>query len=309
MGPALPGRQARARARALTAELLARCTFPSAPSPVTCAFSGGQDSTALILLACEAGLDVTAHHVDHRIRTDSPRDAARAAAIASTLGVRFTIDVVQVAPGSNLEARARAARRSVLPHDAMTGHTADDQAETVLLRLLRGSAANGLAAIEPGPRHPILAIRRSDTEAVCRTAGIEPVRDASNLDRDVWRNRVRAELLPLAADIAGRDVVPILGRTADLLRDDSAFLDGLSNAIDPTDACAVRDAPIVLARRALRRWLTERGYPPDAAAIDRVLAVAAGAAGACEVAGGRRVERSGQRLRVVERTDAEESVM
>lgn len=253
----------------------------------------------MIALAHTAGLDVTAHHVDHRIRAESARDARRAAEIASAVGVRFLIDVVPVETGPNLEARARAARRSVLPPDAMTGHTADDQAETVLLRLLRGSAANGLAAIEPGERHPILAIRRSETEAVCRSAGIEPVRDPSNLDHDVWRNRVRAELLPLAADIAGRDLVPILGRTADLLRDDSEFLDGLSAAIDPTDARAVVDAPVVLARRALRRWLTEDGYPPDAGAIDRVLAVARRTAVACEIAGGRRVERSAQRLRLV----------
>lgn len=181
----------------------------------------------------------------------------------------------------------------------MTGHTADDQAETVLLRLLRGSAASGLAAIAPGLHHPILALRRRETAALCAELGIEPVHDATNDDLDVWRNRVRAELLPLAADIAGRDLVPILGRTADLLRGDSEFLDGLADAIEPTDARALTDAPPVLARRALRRWLTEDGYPPDAAAIERVLAVARGGAVACELAGGRRVERSSQRLRIV----------
>ncbi len=185
----------------------------------------------------------------------------------------------------------------------MTGHTADDQAETVLIRLLRGSGSNGLAAIEPGHRHPILALRRRETEALCRSLGIEPVRDASNDRLDVWRNRVRAEMLPLAASIAGRDPVPILTRTADLLRDDSVFLDRLATAIDPTDARELADAPPVLARRALRRWLAEQGYPPDVAAIDRVMAVAAGDAIACELSGGRRVERSAQRLRIVEPSD------
>jgi tRNA(Ile)-lysidine synthase len=102
----------------------------------------------------------------------------------------------------------------VLPAGALTGHTADDQAETVLLRLLRGSGGDGLSGIEPGPRHPILALRRIDTEAVCAEVGIEPVRDASNVSPAMLRNRVRHELLPLANDIAGRDVVPLIARTA-----------------------------------------------------------------------------------------------
>lgn len=213
----------------------------------------------------------------------------------------FVLHRVTVAPGPNLEARARAARRAVLPPGTGTGHTADDQAETVLLRLLRGSGSAGLGAIRPGPTHPILALRRADTDEVCRRLGIIPVHDASNDRDDVWRNRVRNEVLPLLADIAGRDLVPIFERTAALLRDDSEFLEGLAAAIDPTDAPAVAEAPAVLARRAIRGWLLDGGYPPDAAAIERVLDVARGAAVACELPGGRRVERSNQRLRVVER--------
>lgn len=181
----------------------------------------------------------------------------------------------------------------------MTGHTADDQAETVLIRLLRGSGSSGLGAMAPGRTHPLLAIRRSETEQLCRALDIEPVRDESNDELDVWRNRVRAELLPLAVDIAGRDVTPILGRTAELLRADNTFLDRLSLEIDPTDARQVAAADPVLARRALRRWLTVDGYPPDSASIDRVMAVAHGHGIACELAGGRRIERSGQRFRIV----------
>ena len=213
----------------------------------------------------------------------------------------FVLHRVTVAPGPNLEARARTARRRVLPDGAATGHTADDQAETVLLRLLRGSGSGGLGAIRPGPTHPILALRRADTDEVCRSLGITPVHDASNDRADVWRNRIRAEALPLLTDIAGRDLVPILERTAGLLRDDSEFLDGLAAAIDPTDAVAVAGAPAVLARRAVRGWLVDGGYPPDAAAIERVLDVARGTAVACELPGGRRVERSNQRLRLVDR--------
>ena len=206
---------------------------------------------------------------------------------------------MSVPAGPNLEARARDARRSVLPVGAMTGHTLDDQAETLLLRLIRGSGTTGLAAIAPGPEHPILALRRADTVAVCRELGVEPVTDPSNTDTDLWRNRVRHELVPLMADIARRDVSPILARTADLLRDDDRVLDEIAADIDPTDARAVAAADPAVARRALRRWLTESGYPPDAAAIDRVLDVAHGRAVACELPGGRRVERSQQAFHIV----------
>lgn len=279
-------------------DLVARCTFPHTSHAVA-AFSGGPDSTALLALARHAGLRVTAHHVDHGLRAESAGEAVHARSIAEALGAEFVLHTMQVGPGPNLEARARDARRAVLPDGAMTGHTADDQAETVLLRLLRGSGGDGLAAIEPGPTHPILALRRSDTVAVCSALGLEPVRDPSNETWPGWRNRVRRELLPLAADIAGRDLVPILGRTAALLRDEQDLLDGLAAAIDPTDARAVAAAHPALARRALRRWLTASGYPPDAAAIERVLAVARGEAEACELPGGRRIERSGQRFRMV----------
>lgn len=280
-------------------DLVARCTFPPAGTDVAVAFSGGPDSTALVALACRARLVVAAHHVDHGLRPESAAEAERAGGIAAALGASFVLHTVSVVHGPNLEARARDARRAVLPDGAMTGHTADDQAETVLLRLLRGSGGDGLAAIRRGPAHPILALRRADTEAVCAALAIEPVRDPSNETWPGWRNRVRHELLPLAADIAGRDLVPILGRTAALLRDEQDLLDHLALALDPTDARAVAAAHPALARRALRRWLTGSGYPPDAAAIERVLAVARGEAQACELAGGHRIERSGQRFRMV----------
>lgn len=243
---------------------------------------------------------MTAHHVDHGIRPESHDEAGAAHRIANELGVPFRLHRVSVTAGPNLEARARAARRGALPVGTATGHTADDQAETVLLRLLRGSGSAGLGAIRPGPTHPILALRRAETAAVCEAIGIDPVHDASNDVADVWRNRIRGEALPLLTDIAGRDLVPIIERTAALLRDDSDFLDRLAREIDPTDALALAAAPEVLARRAVRCWLTDGGYPPDAAAVERVLDVARGTAIACELPGGRRVERSNQRLRIAE---------
>lgn len=262
------------------------------------AFSGGPDSTALMVLATAAGLDVTAHHVHHGLRDDADRDVELARAIANRLGARFVEHRVTLEPGPNLEARARAARLRVLPAGALTGHTADDQAETVLLRLVRGSGADGLAAMEPGPTHPILGLRRSETVAVCAEMGLEVAEDATNADPAHQRNRIRHEGLPLLNDIARRDLVPVLVRTADVLRDDAALLDELAAELDPTDARMLAAAPVALARRAIRRWLTLEGYPPDTAAVERVLDVARGARVACEITGGRRISRSGQLLEI-----------
>lgn len=276
--------------------LLARCHFPAPGAPITCAVSGGPDSSALLVLAASAHLQVTAVHVDHGLRPGSADEADLVRDLATRVGATFRAERVQVAPGPNLEARARAARRSVLPADAATGHTADDQAETILLNLLRG-AAIGLGAMRPGPTHPILDLRRSDTHALCAAWDIATVDDPTNDDPSYTRNRVRAELLPLLTELADRDPVPVLTRQAALLRDDHDLLESLAAAIDPTDARALAAAPKPLARRAVRRWLTEE-HPPDAAAVERVLEVAAGRAEGCEVTGGRQVRRSQQRLRL-----------
>jgi tRNA(Ile)-lysidine synthase len=279
-------------------DLLARCNFPATGNSVTCAVSGGPDSIALLVLACAAGLHVEAVHVDHGLRPGSAGEASVVQAAAERFGATFRAVTVHVGEGPNLEARARAARYAALPADVLTGHTADDQAETVLLNLLRGAGSAGLAAMRPGHRRPLLALRRADTVELCRSLEIPTVVDPSNVDPRHLRNRVRHELLPLLGTLAQRDVVPLLTRTADLSRDDHDLLDALAEQIDPTDAKALAAAPVPLARRAIRRWLT-LDYPPDLATVDRILEVARGAATGCDVGGGRRVERSRQRLRVV----------
>ena len=282
------------------AELLQRCTFPPARTPVTCAVSGGADSLALLVLAVQAGCDVTAVHVDHGIREGSDREADVVAAAADRFGARFRSERVAVAPGPNLEARLRAARYGVLPEDVLTGHTADDQAETVLLNLLRGSGRSGLAGMRIA-NHPLLAVRRAETAALCASLGLEPVVDPSNVSSAFRRNRVRHELLPLANAVAERDVAALLARTASLLREDEDLLDSLSLDIDPTDARALSRAPRPLALRAIRRWLVPYlcGYPPDLESVERVLDVACGRAVACEVSGGVTIRRSAQQLTVL----------
>src|SRR5205807_4797883 len=142
---------------------------------------------ALLVLAVAAGCRVTAVHVDHGLRSGSGAEAGGVEAAAASLGAAFRSERVDVEPGPNLEARARVARFSVLPPDVLTGHTADDQAETVLLNLLRGAALDGLAGMGPGG-HPIIGLRRAETRRLCAEMGLTPVSDASNDDPSFRRN-------------------------------------------------------------------------------------------------------------------------
>lgn len=218
------------------------------------------------------------------------------------MGAAFHLVEVHVGDGPNLEARARDARFAALPPGALTGHTADDRAETLLINLLRGAGSDGLAALGPHPTRPILALRRTETTALCAALGVDPVVDPSNDDSRFVRNRIRNEVLPLLDDIAGRDVTALLVRSAELLDDERALLGRLVDAagLDPTDARALAAADPLLARRVLRAWLGAGGYPPDRASTERVYAVARGEVRACELPGGVRVERSGGRLRIRE---------
>ncbi|HSZ38137.1 MAG TPA: hypoxanthine phosphoribosyltransferase, partial [Acidimicrobiales bacterium] len=310
--------------------LLARCTFPAPGTPLTCAVSGGPDSLALLVLAAAADCDVTAVHVDHGLRPGSDREAEVVAAAARSVGARFESRTVSVEPGPNLEARARAARFAVLPADVATGHTMDDQAETVLINLLRGAGADGLAGMAPGYRHPLLGLRRCETHRLCRAAALDPVDDPTNADPAFVRNRVRRELLPLCAEVAGRDPVPLLSRQAGVLRDEVELLDALAadTVPDPADARTVARTPRPVARRAVRTWLRAQtptssvsasdgaavvsdgavvsvgpaiavAHPPSLAEVDRVLDVATGKSVGTELSGGRQVRRTKSRLRVV----------
>lgn len=276
-------------------ELLARCSFPPEGSVVSCAVSGGADSSALLVLAAAAGCVVTAIHVDHGLRAGSADEAGLVAATAARFGAAFVSRTVEVDASANVEARARRARYAALPAGVLTGHTADDQAETILINLLRGASTRGLAGMRPGPTRPLLELRRADTEALCAALGVEVVNDPSNRDPRHLRNRVRHELLPLLDDLAGRDVAAVLTRQAELLRADDDLLDRQAAAVDPTDAVALSASPRPVAARAVRAWLGG-DHPPSAATVARVLSVADGTAVACEIAGGERIRRRSQRL-------------
>ncbi|MFY9480598.1 MAG: tRNA lysidine(34) synthetase TilS, partial [Ilumatobacteraceae bacterium] len=280
-------------------QLLSRCNFSAPPDHVDCAVSGGADSVALLVLACASGLQVTAWHVDHGLRDNSHTEAALVRDLAAQLSAHFESRTVAVDSAANVEAHAREARYALLPAGVLTGHTADDQAETILINLLRGSGTRGLAGMQPTMQRPLLQLRRSETQSLCDELGITYFHDPSNDDDRFQRNRIRREVLPLLESLSKRDIVPVLNRQADLLRDDDDLLNELAAALDPTDALALAQAPIALSRRAIRAWLSNP-LVPDSATVDRVLDVARGNTLACDIGLGRHVRRSQQRLRITE---------
>ena len=272
-----------------------QCMFPS-NGPIHCAVSGGADSSALLILASMTGEELIAHHVDHGLRPNSSIESDRVARLANQVGAKFRSVALSLEEGPNLEARARSARFDALPDDVFTGHTADDQAETIILHLLRGGGPDALAGMGD-EHHPIIKLRRADTESVCQIFEWTPVEDPTNEDPRFRRNRVRHEVLPLLNDVAERDVVPLLIRAGEIAEKDADLLDQLAQEIDVTDAAALASAPIALARRSIRAWL--RGeHPPDLASVERVLQVARGEALGTEITGGRSVRRTNGKLRL-----------
>ena len=207
---------------------------------VTVALSGGADSLALAVclgfLGPKAGWDCSALVVDHGLQDDSALVASRAATQARDLGRTADVIDVGVVAAGGLEAAARSARYNALLEAAsvqgvaavLLGHTLDDQAETVLLGLGRGSGPRSIAGMPAsvGPfRRPFLGLRRSETERICADAGLGFWSDPHNDDPRFRRSRLRHEVMPLLEDVLGGGVVEALGRTADQVREDVDFLD------------------------------------------------------------------------------------
>jgi tRNA(Ile)-lysidine synthase len=273
--------------------------LPFSGETVVVAVSGGADSTALLLAIEELKRyqklhpDICVAHLDHHLRKSSGKDAKWVAALAEKLGFRSVIGRSKVAEDAeaandNLEQAAREARYAFLERTAkrvsanyvLTGHTMDDQAETVLLRLMRGSAGNGLGgmdAVRPIAKNspirlvrPLLWARRLDTEDYCRFRKIQFLADEMNDDQSFARVKVRKQLLPLMQSFNNR-IVEALSRTAAQLREDGAVLFTDSDALlrqaavsnqsetktPALDVKVLAGAPPALRRRALRQWLSE----------------------------------------------------
>lgn len=330
-------------ARLLLAEWR-KLRLPTADETIVVGVSGGADSVALLLALAELksasklAVKICVAHLDHKLRKTSARDARWVAELAAKLGfdsVTGRSKVAEIAreKNDNLEQAAREARYAFLERTAkrksaryvLTAHTMDDQAETVLLRLMRGSAGAGLGGMEAlrplGNSvqlvRPLLWARRADTENYCRQRKTEFLVDEMNDDPGFARVRVRKQLLPLMQSFNNR-IVEAISRTAAQLREDRAVLgsdaDDLlgraslipAGAEDETktpalDVKVLAGEPPALRRRALRQWISQARGSARRLEMVHLLAVEKlleGTAGGrtVELPGGGRVRRSKNRL-------------
>jgi tRNA(Ile)-lysidine synthase len=238
------------------------------------ALSGGADSLALT--AAAAGVRATtALIVDHGLQAESRRVAATAREQAISLGcVAAQVLRVDVGSKGGPEAAARAARYAALDAardgaPVLLAHTLDDQAETVLLGLGRGSGPRsiaGMRAWDPPWCRPLLGVRRGITRAACTELGLTPWQDPHNADPRFTRVRLRTEVLPLLEDVLGGGVAEALARTAAALREDTDTLDELAASAaaavtvgDGLAAAALAELPAAVRRRVIRHWLLAGG--------------------------------------------------
>ena len=264
--------------------------------PVVVACSGGADSLALVaasVFECRrSGRPVVGATVDHGLQEGSARHADHVVGQMAALGVSETLTArVHVeATGQGPEAAAREARYAVLEEVArrsgssvvLLGHTLDDQAETVLLGLTRGSGGRSIAGMRrviPGSagdparlsfHRPLLDLTRAQTEQACRAQDLDFWSDPHNDDARFTRSRVRHRVLPVLEEELGPGVAVTLARTADLLREDMELLDRLADEAlarartshSGLDAPWLRTQPLALSTRVLRRAAVEAGAPP-----------------------------------------------
>jgi tRNA(Ile)-lysidine synthase len=327
--------------------------LPTTVDPVIVAVSGGADSTALVLALHElksAGkiqINICIAHLDHGLRQTSRSDAKSVSRLAQELGYpcvigRRKVRELAAMNADNLEQAARSARYEFLEKTArskqarfvLTAHTMDDQAETVMLRLMRGSASLGLGGIDarrPLSKNgsielirPLLHVRRADTEDYCHSQKHEFLTDEMNADETYSRVKVRNQLLPLMQSFNNR-VVEAISRTASLLREDSVVLaenaaELLERACDDSmskkpkskvpvlNVHVLSAAPAALRRRALRQWIAEargdakRLEMAHLVAVERLLEGEAGGRVA-ELPNGAKVRRKRGRLEFEPKND------
>jgi len=237
---------------------------------VAVGLSGGADSLALMAALVAEGHDVIALCVDHRLQDGSRAQAEYAAEQARELGARARVLSVEagVDAGSrpeSMEAAARMARYRVLADacaaeelEVAVAHTADDQAETLLLGALRGRVTGMSERSEvEGARvvRPLLGVRRADTEGACAELGLSAWQDPQNMDRGFRRVALRREVIPQLSRIIGGDAVPALAQAAS-----DAALDDAALRTPPTTDCAELAAMAEpRRRRAIAAWLVGEG--------------------------------------------------
>ncbi|SEP81625.1 tRNA lysidine(34) synthetase TilS [Lentzea albida] len=239
------------------------------PEAVTVAVSGGADSLALAACVGRLMPGSSAVVVDHQLQPGSADVALRAAGQCSAFGLVARVEPVVVSGPGGPEAAARNARYEALRPASgvvLLGHTLDDQAETVLLGLGRGSGPRSIAGMRPFDApwgRPLLGVSRAVTRAACVEQGIEWWEDPHNSDPSFTRVRLRSEVMPLLEAVLQGGVSSSLARTAAQLREDCDALDSLAEAF-AGDCCAVDDIaelPAALRRRVVRTWLMDEGVP------------------------------------------------
>jgi tRNA(Ile)-lysidine synthase len=296
-------------------------------SPVLVACSGGADSLALAaataFAAPRAGVAAGLVTVDHGLQPGSDERAARLAAVAYELGFDpvLTVRVDVIGPGGP-EAAARDARYAALDRAAdplgahvLLGHTLDDQAETVVLGLGRGSGPRsiaGMSAADGRYRRPLLGLRRATTADACAALGLQPWDDPHNVDPAFQRVRLRHEVLPLLEDVLHGGVAEALARTADLLSDDLAALDAWAEAVLATavvrsppgedagtggqlEVGELATLPRAVRTRVLRAWAGQPLSAERTGALDALLTDWHGQ-GPVQLPGGAAVRRTSGRL-------------
>ena len=282
------------------------------------AVSGGADSlalaAALLVESKELALNPIAVTIDHQLQENSDQQALKVSEQLKECGYgQIIIEKVMVTLDSGLEAGARDARYAALLEIAQKekavkvflGHTRDDQAETVLLGLARGSGARSLSgmAIENGIYvRPFLAITRAETEAACREWNLDFWNDPHNLNTEFTRVKVRREVIPYLAEHLDPGISRALVRSAALLRDDADALDQWADReFGDLDCDRLAALPRAIRTRIIRRAALEAGAIPgqltfeQVGAIDALISAWRGQ-GAVSLAGGVKVERISGRL-------------
>jgi tRNA(Ile)-lysidine synthase len=285
---------------------------------VAAAVSGGSDSLALAAALAFERPGSVALVVDHGLQDESADVAGRASEQCRGLGLDAYLlgpPTEQVAgSGSGPEAEARVVRYTLLEKAAaehavnavLLGHTLDDQAETVLLGLARGSgsrALSGMAAERGVFRRPLLVLSRATTAQACLEAGLEPWHDPQNADPTYARARVRSSVLPVLEEQLGPGVAEALARSARQLREDADALDALTPDLpDVVEVAQLAALAAAVRARALKRW-AERlsGRAVTAAHVDALRALVEDWSGQGPVAlpGGTCVRRTGAALSVI----------
>ncbi len=297
------------RLKQLVDEATGLLSVPDGPPVV--ALSGGADSAALAHLLIAGDAAPRAVHIDHRL-PGSPRMREAALAVAGDLDMAIEVVEVDVEPGASPEGRARDARYQALAkvttaeERVLTGHTADDNLETVLINLVRGTGVRGMAGIPPfrppNIHRPMLEVTRSATREIASLAGLRFADDEMNLDPGLTRNYLRNVVIPRLTRL-NPELVAAVGRMSLAVRADADFLDALAARIETNAAPgstrtalgALAAAPRPLADRVILGMITEITGSRGATAgmLARVRQVVDGDARSVEVAAGVEARRHG----------------